>query len=120
MHSASRPEHTAVDGAGVHTTVLPQASAGASTSAGMVYGQFHGVMRPSTPSGRRNSSTRLPGAALCGIDPSTRLPSSAAMRKNSMSSPTSTSASAFSGLPWSSVRTLASSSLRLSITSATR
>src|SRR3954469_13060143 len=65
-HSASTPEHTAVEGAGVHTTVLPQASAGASTSAGMVYGQFHGVIRPSTPSGRRNSSTRRPGAALCG------------------------------------------------------
>ena len=36
MHSASSPEHTAVEGAGVHTTVLPHASAGASTSAGIV------------------------------------------------------------------------------------
>ena len=35
-HSASTPEQTAVDGAGVHTTQLPQASAGASTSAGIV------------------------------------------------------------------------------------
>ena len=36
MHSARRPEHTAVEGAGVHATVLPHASAGASTSAGIV------------------------------------------------------------------------------------
>src|SRR5215207_6351129 len=120
MHSASSREQTAVEGAGVHTTVLPQASAGASTSAGIVYGQFHGVISPSTPSGRRTSSTRRPGVALWGIEPSTRFPSSAAMRKNSMSSPTSTSASAFSGLPWSSVSTRASSSARLSITSAAR
>ena len=35
-HSASTPEHTAVDGAGVQTTGQPQASAGASTSAGIV------------------------------------------------------------------------------------
>ena len=35
-HSASRPEQTAVEGAGVQTTQLPQASAGASTSAGIV------------------------------------------------------------------------------------
>jgi hypothetical protein len=42
------------------------------------------------------------------------------MRKNSTSSPTSTSASAFSGLPWSSVRIRARSSARLSIASATR
>jgi hypothetical protein len=35
-HSASTPEHTAVDDAGVQTTVQPHASAGASTSAGIV------------------------------------------------------------------------------------
>ena len=35
-HSASRAEQTAVEGAGVHTTVLPHASAGAISSAGMV------------------------------------------------------------------------------------
>ena len=36
MHSASNPEQTAVEGAGVQTTVFPHASAGASTSAGIV------------------------------------------------------------------------------------
>ena len=35
-HSASSAEHTAVLGAGVHTTVLPAASAGATISAGIV------------------------------------------------------------------------------------
>ena len=98
----------------------PHASAGASTSAGIVYGQFHGVISPSTPTGRRTRSTRLPGAALSGIRPSRRLASSAAMRKNSISSPTSTSASALSGLPWSSVQMRASSSRRRSQASATR
>ena len=79
-----------------------------------------GVISPSTPSGRRSRSTRRPGAALSGIVPWMRLPSSAAMRKNSISSPTSTSASAFSGLPWSRVSTRASSSARRSQASATR
>ena len=64
--SARTPEHTAVDGAGVHTTAQPQASAGASTSAGIVYGQFQGVISPSTPTGRRRSSTRLPGRRALG------------------------------------------------------
>ena len=62
----------------------------------------------------------MPGAALSGILPSSRLPSSAAMRQNSISSPTSPSASAFSGLPWSSVSSRASSSRRRSHASATR
>jgi hypothetical protein len=35
-HSASSPEQTAVEGAGVHTTVFPTASAGATISAGIV------------------------------------------------------------------------------------
>src|SRR3954454_19719186 len=66
-HSASSPEHTAVLGAGVHATVLPAASAGATISAGIVYGQFHGVTTATTPFGRRMSSTRLPGEELGGI-----------------------------------------------------
>ena len=36
MHSASLTEHTAVEDAGVQTTVLPAASAGAISSAGIV------------------------------------------------------------------------------------
>ena len=88
-HSASSPEQTAVLGAGVHTTVLPTASAGATISAGIVYGQFHGVITATGPSARRTSSTRLPGDELGGIVPSRRTPSSPAARHMTMSSSTS-------------------------------
>src|SRR5204863_9993375 len=60
-HSASATAATAVDDAGVQTTVLPEASAGAISSAGIVYGQFQGVITPITPRGRRTMSTRSPG-----------------------------------------------------------
>ena len=40
--SASATEHSEVNVAGFQTTVLPAASAGAISSAGIVYGQFHG------------------------------------------------------------------------------
>ena len=53
MHSASFTAQTDVDGAGTQTTAFPAASAGAMSSAGMVYGQFHGVMTPTTPRGTR-------------------------------------------------------------------
>ena len=46
MHSMSATEMTLVDEAGVQTTVLPAASAGAMSSAAMVSGQFQGVMIP--------------------------------------------------------------------------
>jgi ABC-type protease/lipase transport system fused ATPase/permease subunit len=72
---------TDVLGAGAHTTVFPAASAGAMTWAGIVYGQFHGVMAATTPSGRRSISTRAPGSRLGGIAPSRRSTSSAASRQ---------------------------------------
>jgi hypothetical protein len=53
MHSASFTEQTEVVLAGVQTTVLPDASAGAMSSDGIVYGQFHGVITPTTPRGTR-------------------------------------------------------------------
>ena len=84
-----QPEQTAVLGAGVHTTVLPPASAGATISAGIVYGQFHGVTTATGPSGRRTSRTRLPGSMLGAIAPSRRMPSSAAPRHIATSSSTS-------------------------------
>ena len=89
MHRASATAHSAVDGAGVHTTALPQASAGAISSAGIVYGQFHGLITPTTPRGRRTSITRLPGENEFGSSPPRRLPSSAAMCQYSSSSSTS-------------------------------
>ena len=88
-HSASRPEHTLVLGAGVQTTVLPTASAGATISAGIVYGQFHGVTTATGPFGRRISSTCAPGVMLGGIEPSSRSPSSAEPRSIATSSSTS-------------------------------
>ena len=53
MHSASFTAQTDVDEAGAQTTALPAASAGAISSAGIVYGQFHGVITPTTPRGTR-------------------------------------------------------------------
>ena len=57
------------------------ASAGAISSAGIVYGQFQGVITPITPRGRRTSSTRFPGVNELASRPSSRLPSSAAFRQ---------------------------------------
>jgi hypothetical protein len=88
-HSASSAEQTVVEGAGVQVTVLPAASAGATISAGIVYGQFHGVTTATTPRGRRSNSTRLPGDDDGGIEPSRRTPSSAAARHMTTSSSTS-------------------------------
>ena len=53
MHSASFTAQTDVEDAGVHTTAFPAARAGAISSAGIVYGQFHGVITPTTPRGTR-------------------------------------------------------------------
>ena len=59
------------------------ASAGASSSAGIVYGQFQGVMIPTAPRARRTSITRLPGENEFGSSPPRRLASSAAIRQYS-------------------------------------
>ena len=81
MHSASAIPEIAVDGAGVQTTAFPHASAGAISSAGIVYGQFQGVITPTTPRGRRTSRMRLPGENEFASRPSKRLASSAAFRQ---------------------------------------
>ena len=60
MISASSAQHADVVGAGTQTTALPAASAGANSSAPMVYGQFHGLITPTTPSGTRAVITRRP------------------------------------------------------------
>ena len=48
-----RNAHSGASDAGFSTTVLPATSAGASFHAGIAAGKFHGVMRPTTPSGLR-------------------------------------------------------------------
>src|SRR5207253_916135 len=78
---ASSIAATAVVDAGVQTTVLPDASAGAISSAGIVYGQFQGVITPTTPRGLRTSSTCFPGENEFASRPSSRLASSAAIRQ---------------------------------------
>ena len=78
---ARTAEQAAVVGAASHTTVLPAASAGANSSAAIVYGQFQGTMMPATPSGTRWSSTRRPGSTDGGSRPSRRTASAAAMRR---------------------------------------
>ena len=42
-----------VSGAGLSTTVLPSASAGATTRKPSTTGKFHGVMAATTPTGSR-------------------------------------------------------------------
>ena len=53
MHEARTVAQTEVEDAGFQTTVFPAPRAGAMISAGIVYGQFQGVMTPTTPSGTR-------------------------------------------------------------------
>ena len=81
MHSASFTAQTEVDGAGTQTTAFPAAREGAITSAGIVYGQFQGVMTPTTPRGTRYASTRFDASTDGGIDPVTRVASAAAIRQ---------------------------------------
>ncbi len=109
--SARIAQHAVVDGAGTQTTVLPPAIAGANTSAPIVYGQFHGLTTPITPSGTRSVRIRRSAETEAGSAPARRLASSAAILKYSPSSSTSSNASA-SGLPWSRVSARASSSRR--------
>ena len=66
MTSARIAQHAVVDGAGTQTTVLPAASAGAKISAPMVYGQFHGLTTPITPSGTRSTRIRRPAETDSG------------------------------------------------------
>ncbi len=119
MISASSAQHAEVVGAGTQTTALPAATAGANSSAPIVYGQFHGLITPTTPSGTRSVSTRRAAEVDGGAPPARRIASSAAIRKYSASSLTSSRASASSGLPWSSVSARARSAARPSIAAAT-
>ena len=89
MHSIKATEMTLVDDAGVHTTALPAARAGAISSVAIVSGQFHGVITPYTPRGTRLVKMSLLGLADGMTLPSRRLRSSAAMRKYSAASSTS-------------------------------
>src|SRR5215469_2426976 len=99
MTSARIAQHAVVEGAGTQTTVLPAASAGANSSAPIVYGQFHGLTTPTTPSGTRPMRTLRSAETDAGSAPARRFASSAAILKYSASSSTSSKASATRGLP---------------------
>ena len=66
--TASSPMRIAVRGvssAGLRTTVLPAASAGANPHAAMGIGKFQGTMMPTTPSGSWNVTSVPPATGIC-------------------------------------------------------
>ena len=66
--SASSPIRTAVSGvisAGLSTTVLPAASAGANPQPAIGIGKFHGTMTPTTPRGSLNVMSTPPATGIC-------------------------------------------------------
>ena len=66
--STSRTAQSGARSDGFSTTALPAISAGAVFQVGMAIGKFHGVIRPTTPSGRRrvwiNTRSRSDGNVL--------------------------------------------------------
>jgi hypothetical protein len=67
---AKRSAVSGVSSAGLRTTVLPAARAGASFQAAIVSGKFQGVMSPTTPSGSRTVSPTPPATGI--VSPSRR------------------------------------------------
>ncbi len=66
-----RSKRSAVSGvssAGLSTTVLPAASAGASFHDAIVSGKFHGVMSATTPSGSRTVKAMPPAIGIVSPD----------------------------------------------------
>ena len=65
---ASSPMRIAVSGvssAGLSTTVLPAASAGANPQPAMGIGKFHGTMTPTTPRGSWKVMSMPPATGIC-------------------------------------------------------
>ena len=66
--TASSPSRMVVSGvhsAGLTSTALPAASAGAKPHDAIVIGKFHGVMTPTTPSGSLNVTSSPPATGIC-------------------------------------------------------
>ena len=66
--SASSPMRIAVSGvisAGLSTTVLPAARAGAKPQPAMGIGKFHGTITPTTPSGSWKVMSMPPATGIC-------------------------------------------------------
>jgi hypothetical protein len=62
--SARRSALRGVSPAGLSTTVLAHASAGASFQLAMFRGKFHGVISPTTPSGSRKVMSTPPATGM--------------------------------------------------------
>ncbi len=65
MSSASRSAVAVASGAGLSTTVLPKARAGAAFHSGIARGKFQGVISPATPCGRRRVKSRPRADGSC-------------------------------------------------------
>ena len=63
--SASRIAVSGVSSAGLSTTVLPAARAGAKPQAAIGIGKFHGTITPTTPSGSANVTFTPPATGIC-------------------------------------------------------
>ncbi|MNI74512.1 hypothetical protein D3C73_1306000 [compost metagenome] len=63
--------------AGLNTTALPKARAGAIFHAAVAMGKFHGVMMPTTPTGSRWTSMSIPGRTEAAVSPIWRSTSAA-------------------------------------------
>ena len=68
--SAKRTAVSGVSSAGLRTTVLPAASAGASFHDAIASGKFQGVISPTTPIGSRNVMATPPSTGI--VSPSRR------------------------------------------------
>ncbi|MNH17374.1 hypothetical protein D3C79_770430 [compost metagenome] len=72
MRASSKPPHTGVSLAGLTTTALPSARAGAIERWVRCKGKFHGLMTPTTPKALRYTRLSLPGTLESTIRPCTR------------------------------------------------
>jgi hypothetical protein len=71
MRASSRPPVTGVSPAGLSTTALPTASAGATDRLDSCIGKFHGEITATTPTGSRYTRFSLPGMSEGRIVPVT-------------------------------------------------
>jgi hypothetical protein len=63
--------------AGLSTTVLPNANAGAAFQSGIASGKFHGVISATTPNGSRSVNWSAPGSCAGMTSPTSRTASPA-------------------------------------------
>ena len=71
---SSSSEVSGVSAAGLRTIVLPAASAGATFHEAITSGKFHGVIRPTTPSGSRNVISTPPATGIVRPSEALRAP----------------------------------------------